>query len=348
MYMKDGKYYIESASDLLRCRDSSGTLIADRIKAPKDQTVLWSGYQQTFPNYTLNDPYFDEYSTDHAIPAGGYDYIPSGTEDVNNYYGPEIASYVAHEHGGQTLEDTLAANNIVLPEWSQTDPESQECWKQASRIFAGNAEGNVKVVVGEELNPEGYLYADELPTIQNNANVDSITLCDSYPSSAGGKADKHFAKEEFYGNDDQLGTAKRNIDEYNNCRCDQIDNTPSTQNKNTDESQENVAPKTSECLLKNDSPNNQCDSQTQDAMSDLISSKSQNMSTNNVGQESNSPVQDNYSMDGLSITSPSTKEVDFNDMSSIVPKYTKEESQNNSQDNGQQPQSESINAGIER
>lgn len=106
----NGKYHIESADELYNIVDESGATLADRIKAPENQTVLWSGSQHPFAY---------------------------GSENIDNYYGPEVASYVASEHGGQTLEDTLDKSNIVLPEWDADNPESIECWKSAWSGRAG-------------------------------------------------------------------------------------------------------------------------------------------------------------------------------------------------------------------
>ena len=124
------EYHVSSVSDLHNTVDDKGISLIQKIKAPENQTVLWSGSQNPFAY---------------------------GSETIDNYYGPEIASYVAREHGGKTLEDTLASNGIILPKWDSNNPESIACWKEASQAFAKNAEGHVGIILGEKVNNEGIL-----------------------------------------------------------------------------------------------------------------------------------------------------------------------------------------------
>lgn len=55
------------------------------------------------------------------------------------------AAWVA-KNGGATLETTLKARSISLPQWNANDPAVVAAWRQASLEFAQGASGNVKVL----------------------------------------------------------------------------------------------------------------------------------------------------------------------------------------------------------
>lgn len=93
--------------------------------------------------------------------------------------GSGTAENIASGSGGQTLEQTLAANGVnPLPDWDETDPEATRFWEEASGAFAENASGDVRAVVGSDLRPGNVWQTIEIPRLQDNPNVSNISQLD--------------------------------------------------------------------------------------------------------------------------------------------------------------------------
>lgn len=93
--------------------------------------------------------------------------------------GSGVAESIASNNGGRTLEQTLAANGIdPLPKWNPKDPESVRFWEEASAAFAENASGSVRAVVGSDLRPGNIWQTVEIPRLQQNPGVTSISQLD--------------------------------------------------------------------------------------------------------------------------------------------------------------------------
>ncbi|MEZ5749075.1 MAG: hypothetical protein R3D83_04050 [Caenibius sp.] len=92
--------------------------------------------------------------------------------------GDKKAAGIARRNGGKTMEDIMLERGIDMPEWDADNPASVKAWKDASRMFAEGAKGDVKVVLGDQVRPDGIWNSIELPTLQNNPNVTSITAID--------------------------------------------------------------------------------------------------------------------------------------------------------------------------
>ncbi len=86
--------------------------------------------------------------------------------------GAEAAAQWAAENGGVTLEQTLVDAGIKPPGWAE-DPG---WWTDASRSFAQRASGDVRVVLGDNVNPGGTWAQTEFPALKANPNVRSITV----------------------------------------------------------------------------------------------------------------------------------------------------------------------------
>ena len=86
--------------------------------------------------------------------------------------GADIAAEWASKNGGVTLEQSLANSGISAPDFA----DNPDWWTNASRTFAQSASGDVRVVLGDNVNPGGVWMQTELPALQANPNVNSITV----------------------------------------------------------------------------------------------------------------------------------------------------------------------------
>jgi hypothetical protein len=92
--------------------------------------------------------------------------------------GERVAAEYASKAGGTTLEQLQAARGIKLPKFKFEDPASVKAWTDASRAFAEGARGEVRVVLGDSVNPSGIWNTVELPALEANPNVTSIVSVD--------------------------------------------------------------------------------------------------------------------------------------------------------------------------
>lgn len=88
--------------------------------------------------------------------------------------GEDNAKAIARSQGKTTLEGLMEDRGIELPSWSD-DPAIQQQWKDVSDRYAGGVSGDVKVVLGDSLRPGNIWENVELPRLQANPAVSSIT-----------------------------------------------------------------------------------------------------------------------------------------------------------------------------
>ena len=88
--------------------------------------------------------------------------------------GADVAGDIAASQGGTTLEQLAKARGIDLPVWDAGNPVSVQAWQDASRAFAGNAQGTVRAVIGDSLRPGNVWETVELPALKANPNVTQI------------------------------------------------------------------------------------------------------------------------------------------------------------------------------
>ena len=92
--------------------------------------------------------------------------------------GADNAASIAKSRGGVTLESTIKAKNIVMPEWDFNNPSTMEAWDLASGAYAEQVSGDVRAVIGAELREGNICENVELPCLKNNPNVTKITTID--------------------------------------------------------------------------------------------------------------------------------------------------------------------------
>ena len=89
--------------------------------------------------------------------------------------GKDIAKEIAVDSGGTTLENQLEKNKIDMPEWSFSDENSKQAWRDASACYAENCSGEVHVLAGKIR--EGSVFeSTEYDKLVANENVSSISL----------------------------------------------------------------------------------------------------------------------------------------------------------------------------
>lgn len=86
----------------------------------------------------------------------------------------EVARGYAETNAGKTMNMLMGED--TLDGWDSTEDDPIEMWKEASRIFAENASGDVRCVVRPPLR-EGNIFENvELPTLKKNRKVRKITV----------------------------------------------------------------------------------------------------------------------------------------------------------------------------
>jgi len=89
------------------------------------------------------------------------------------------ALLVAKAQGGNTLEGTLASNNIIMPDFDFGNPETVRIWTVASKTFSELASGDSFVVTGRSTREGNIFHKDELPRLKRNRRINKITKIDS-------------------------------------------------------------------------------------------------------------------------------------------------------------------------
>ena len=87
--------------------------------------------------------------------------------------GDAKAANWVRQHGGSTLETTMAARGVKLPTWDPNNPATVAAWRRASMDFAAGARGNVRVLQGDSLRVDA-IWRDEFKALRLNPNVKSI------------------------------------------------------------------------------------------------------------------------------------------------------------------------------
>lgn len=89
--------------------------------------------------------------------------------------GDSVAAKWVGEHGGATLETTLAKRGIKLPAWDASDAAVVAAWRNASRDFAAGARGSVRVLQDSSVRTGSVWAQVEYPALRANRHVSSIT-----------------------------------------------------------------------------------------------------------------------------------------------------------------------------
>jgi hypothetical protein len=95
--------------------------------------------------------------------------------------GEQVAMEWAEKNGGKTLEKVMAERGIKLPPYPKSGPipeATEKAWRDASREFAEQASGNVRVLQQDSVRVGRAWAKDEFPALINNPNVKSITAVD--------------------------------------------------------------------------------------------------------------------------------------------------------------------------
>ncbi|KAJ6465353.1 hypothetical protein C8R45DRAFT_939557 [Mycena sanguinolenta] len=89
------------------------------------------------------------------------------------------ALLVAKAAGGNTLEGTLAAGGVIMPDFDFNNPDTVTIWEFASKKFAELASGESFVVTGRSTREGNVFHKDELPRLKRNRAITKITKIDS-------------------------------------------------------------------------------------------------------------------------------------------------------------------------
>ena len=98
-------------------------------------------------------------------------------------YSPDVAKEYAEGNKGVTMEMLL--EGVDIPEWDFNASNSVSRWEGASRAYAEQASGDVRVIARMPLREGNIFEAVEFPTLKKNKNVTSVTLID--PDTGEGK-----------------------------------------------------------------------------------------------------------------------------------------------------------------
>lgn len=90
----------------------------------------------------------------------------------------ENAEEIAEMYGGTTLEMLIKKEQIVMPVWESSVPDSVTTWKQASRWYAEQASGIVYAIIGQNTRKHSVWADIEFPTLKNNPKVTQIVFID--------------------------------------------------------------------------------------------------------------------------------------------------------------------------
>ena len=86
----------------------------------------------------------------------------------------EVAREYADGNGGVTMEKLLDGTDI--PEWEFGSSGSMSRWEGASRAYAEQASGNVRVIARPPMRKNSIFQTVEFPTLKKNPNVTSVTI----------------------------------------------------------------------------------------------------------------------------------------------------------------------------
>jgi len=97
---------------------------------------------------------------------------------TNGVASGDVVQQTAQRSGGTTLETLMRQRGIHLPPYDETNPASVQAWMDASREYAANASGTVRVVLGKELRAGNIWEPVEYPTLLANPKVTRIIVID--------------------------------------------------------------------------------------------------------------------------------------------------------------------------
>ncbi|MDR0587900.1 MAG: hypothetical protein LBG61_02845 [Burkholderiales bacterium] len=92
--------------------------------------------------------------------------------------GAKAAESLAKQKGGTTLEMVIENRGINLPKFNPDSPATIEAWKEASRLYAEGASGEVRAVLGNNVKPTSIWNTQELPALKANPKVTEIFKVD--------------------------------------------------------------------------------------------------------------------------------------------------------------------------
>ena len=87
-----------------------------------------------------------------------------------------VATEYAKNNKGTTMGMLLEAGSADIPEWDFDDAESIHSWEDASRVYAEQASGDVRVIAKPPLRKGNIFENVELPALKENPNVTSVTM----------------------------------------------------------------------------------------------------------------------------------------------------------------------------
>lgn len=96
----------------------------------------------------------------------------------------EYANEYAQSNEGVTMEGLLLSAADDFPEWDFDDMDSVKSWEKASKVYAEQASGDVRVVVRKPLRENNIFEAVEFPTLKENPNITSVTMIDADTNEA--------------------------------------------------------------------------------------------------------------------------------------------------------------------
>ena len=100
------------------------------------------------------------------------------TGNTDGIGGKDVAAEIAESRGGVTIGTLMAQRGIPEPVGDFADPAVAKQWEELSREFAKSASGDIRAVVGADVRAGNIWEKIELPTLQNNPAVTSITTID--------------------------------------------------------------------------------------------------------------------------------------------------------------------------
>ena len=98
-------------------------------------------------------------------------------ESGNRRNSVEVAEDYAKKNKGATM-GMLLANEQDFPEWDASDLEAFSSWEDASRVYAQQASGDVRVIASPPLRKGNIFENVELPALKENPDVTSVTMID--------------------------------------------------------------------------------------------------------------------------------------------------------------------------
>ena len=88
----------------------------------------------------------------------------------------DVAREWAENNGGATMGMLLERGMADMPEWDFGDAESIHSWQEASKVYAQQASGDIRVLAKPPLREGNIFESVELPALKENPNVTSVTM----------------------------------------------------------------------------------------------------------------------------------------------------------------------------